>query len=213
MNYSSANQFINSDAFVYLVFAGIMASYVLIMVIYVLIALLMHLLMAFPLYRMAKNAGYDKPWLAFIPFMAYYVAFVLPIKEFSLIGLYKTTERRNGFFIYISLFYIVPIVGYICGVFLNFIPLLGSVLNLVLSLLIGIGMIFASITKAIMMIDLFDLYWGKEKEALSITLGILSVFIPLIFPIVCIILNEKEPEYGFGNYYNPIVAVDYDEEY
>ena len=56
-----------------------------------------------------------------------------------------------------------------------------------------------------MMIDLMGMYMKKYNRGTAIGLGIGSIFIPPIFPIACMVLCKKEPDYGFGNYYVPII--------
>ena len=59
----------------------------------ILVMLISFLLPAFALYRHAKTAGYDKPWLAFIPFAQTYLEYVLPRRRFK--ALFIDTHERE----------------------------------------------------------------------------------------------------------------------
>ena len=163
-----------------------------------------HFFMAVPLYIMADKAGYAYPFLAFIPFANYYLMHVLPIKEYNFIGLFKTYERKNGFLIYMLVKWIAPFaIGAIGSIFM-IVPLLGYLVGLVLQLVNMAAIVAGYIAKAIVMIDLMDLYMKKDEKGLAIFLGIISLFVPIVFPITCVILCTKEPEFGYGNYYYPV---------
>ena len=163
-----------------------------------------HFMLAIPLYKMAYNAGYDYPFLAFIPFANYYLAHILPAKEYSYLGIAKTFDRRKGFIFFIMMTYVAPIILFFVG-FISFIPVIGYLISLVFSLLSYPIMFLSLIARAIMMIDLMGMYMKKYNRGTAIGLGIGSIFVPPIFPIACMVLCKKEPDYGFGNYYVPII--------
>lgn len=163
-----------------------------------------HFFMAVPLYIMADKAGYAYPFLAFIPFANYYLMHILPIKEYNFIGLFKTYERKNGFLAYMIIKWIAPWGLWIVGSVLSMIPLFNIIFGIIFQLLNLVVLTVGSIGKAVMMIDLFDLYMKKEEKGLAIFLGIISIFVPVVFPVTCIVLCRREPEFGFGNYYYPV---------
>ena len=162
-----------------------------------------HFLLAIPFYIMADKAGYAYPFLAFIPFANYYLIHVLPIKEYNLIGIFKTYERKTGFWIFFVLKYIVPFGVFTIASVVSFIPFIAFLIMMVLQLISLAGTVGGYITKAIMMIDLFETYITGDK-AIPIILGIAGLFIPLVFPITCYCICNKEPEFGYGNYYYPV---------
>ena len=163
-----------------------------------------HFLLAVPLYIMADKAGYAYPFLAFIPFANYYLMHILPIKEYNYIGMYKTYERKNGFLLYMIVRWIGPLAIGIVGTILSIVPFIAMLIAMVIYF-INLALIVAGfIGKAIMMIDLLDLYMKKDEKGLAIFLGIVSIFVPIVFPITCIVLCTKEPEFGYGNYYYPV---------
>ncbi|MBP5530362.1 MAG: hypothetical protein J6X80_09965 [Lachnospiraceae bacterium] len=163
-----------------------------------------HFFLAVPLYIMADKAGYAYPFLAFIPFANYYLIHILPIKEYNFIGMYKTYERKNGFILYLVVKWICPLAVGIVGSFFSIVPLLSILVAMVLQLVNLFVVVVGYIAKAIMMIDLLDLYMKKDEKGLAIFLGITGVFVPIIFPVSCAVLCTKEPEFGYGNYYYPV---------
>ena len=164
-------------------------------------AVVNHFVTAIPLYIMASKAGYDYPFLAFIPFANYYLMHILPIKEYSFLGMYKTNERQNGFFIYLVVKYVLPFCLGFVFMFLSLIPFVSWFIGLfswVFTLAIRVVVLIAI---AIMRIDLIQLYMKESKETATI-LGVISLFVPIMFPVVLFIICSKEPSFGFGNYYD-----------
>ena len=95
----------------------------------ILVMLISFLLPAFALYRHAKTAGFDKPWLAFIPFAQTYLEYVLPRRRFK--ALFIDTHEREKvalIVILVSTFGTSVIAG------LNLIPAFGQILDLALTL-------------------------------------------------------------------------------
>ena len=163
-----------------------------------------HFLLAIPLYIMADKAGYSHPFLAFIPFANYYLAHILPMKEYNYIGMFRTYERGKGFALYMVLKYAVPFgVGIIVMVF-SMIPFIGYMVAFVSQFISWAVFAAHSIGKAVMVSDLIQTYIKKSDKGLAIFLGVLSIFVPIAFPIACIALCTKEPEFGFGNFYCPV---------
>jgi len=198
------NSFNNTYSYDDLIIWAILAMYVIFWLVFFLVMVINHFLLAVPLYIMADKAGYAYPFLAFIPFANYYLVHILPIKEYNYIGMYKTHERKNGFLVYMFIKWISPLAIGIIGMIVGFIPLL-SILGAMVLQVVNLALSVAGyIGKAIMMIDLLDLYMKKDEKGMSIFLGIVSVFVPIIFPIACIVLCKKEPEFGYGNYYYPV---------
>lgn len=163
-----------------------------------------HLMLAVPLYKMAYKAGYDYPFLAFIPFANYYLIHILPAKEYSFLGMAKTFDRKKGFIFYICVTYVAPFVIGLVG-FASVIPIIGYLLSFVTTLLSYPLGIVSMIARAIMMIDLLGMYMKKYNRGTAIALGIGSLFVPFMFPVSCMVLCNREPDYGFGNYYVPII--------
>lgn len=188
----------DEEAFVLVIF-GI---YVIGFLLFLISMLIRHILLAFPLYIMAEKAGYNYPFLAFVPFANYYVAHILPIKEYSYLGMFNTYDRYKGFWLYICLKYVIRIVVSIALSVFSIIPIISILLSL-FGYAVNLILIFAGgAAKAIMISDLLMTY-DKNNKGLAIALGVLSVFIPLVFPISCMVYCRKEPVFGFGNFYVP----------
>ena len=201
---SFLNSFNNAYSYDDLILWAFVALYGMFWLIVFLAIIIHHFLLAVPLYIMADKAGYAYPFLAFIPFANYYLMHILPMKEYNYIGMYKTYERKNGFLLYMIVRWIGPLAIAIVGTILSVIPLIAILIAMVIQL-INLAIIVAGfIAKAIMMIDLLDLYMKKDEKGLAIFLGIISLFVPIVFPITCIVLCTKEPEFGYGNYYYPV---------
>ena len=84
---ANLNQNISSDTAAALFFLGFIAFF---WIIFFIAVLINHILLAVPLYIMAEKAGYAHPFVAFIPFANYYLAHILPMKEYNYIGIFKT---------------------------------------------------------------------------------------------------------------------------
>ena len=201
---SFLNSFNNAYSYDDLILWAFVALYGMFWLIVFLALIIHHFLLAVPLYIMADKAGYAYPFLAFIPFANYYLMHILPMKEYNYIGMYKTYERKNGFLLYMIVKWIGPLAIAIVGTILSVIPFIAILIAMIIQL-INLTLIVAGfIGKAIMMIDLLDLYMKKDEKGLAIFLGIVSLFVPIVFPITCIVLCNKEPEFGYGNYYYPV---------
>lgn len=201
---SFLNSFNNAYSYDDLILWAFVALYGMFWLIVFLALIIHHFLLAVPLYIMADKAGYAYPFLAFIPFANYYLMHILPMKEYNYIGMYKTYERKNGFLLYMIVKWIGPLAIAIVGTILSVIPFIAILIAMIIQL-INLTLIVAGfIGKAIMMIDLLDLYMKKDEKGLAIFLGIISLFVPIVFPITCIVLCNKEPEFGYGNYYYPV---------
>ena len=201
---SFLNSFNNAYSYDDLILWAFVALYGMFWLIVFLALIIHHFLLAVPLYIMADKAGYAYPFLAFIPFANYYLMHILPMKEYNYIGMYKTYERKNGFLLYMIVRWIGLLAIGIVGTILSVIPFIAILIAMVIQL-INLTLIVAGfIGKAIMMIDLLDLYMKKDEKGLAIFLGIISLFVPIVFPITCIVLCNKEPEFGYGNYYYPV---------
>lgn len=196
-------------------------------VIPVVVGTVIYILKAIALYNLAYKSGYDKPWFAFIPIANAYLEAILPMKEFSYLGFYKSYERGKAFWIFSVSLALMPfaerIISMIVGMLISvvmiiFIFLPGGTLitslvsgviyliRLVIWLVIKIAKI---IFKAILRIDLLELYMSMENAKL---LGIISLFVGGMYPIVLLCIMKKEPKFGFDNYYTPILLQSDDDE-
>lgn len=155
-----------------------------------------YILPRIPIYIMAYNSGYSKPWLVFVPYGKTYVSLILPFVEYSYLGWIKTYNRQTVFWIYFALDMLESIATLILG----YIPLFGRLLSLAYR--VGKKMIHYSEYK-----DLLKLY--NYNESASWVAGIGIIF-PFVYWIYLFLACRKEPEFGYDNYYNPYIPNEYD---
>lgn len=166
-----------------------------------------YILVGIALYNMAFLAGYDYPFLAFIPFARFYLMHILPIKEYNFVGMYKNVNRAAGFGLFMAIQYVIPVVLYVVMICVGLIPFLGYLILLFFYLVWMVLSVFMCIARAVMRIDLLETYMPNSKGG-AIGLGVGSIFVRPIYTISLLVLCRKEPEYGFGNYYNPVKEVE-----
>ena len=156
----------------------------------------------FPIYRMAKNAGFRHPIFAFIPFLQTYLLFFLPQEEFNLFNVVKIKDRHKAA-LYMTLVTNAPILIIVIA----FIPFLGTILASLISSVSSLFSIAICIVRWKCYYDIYRLYDVGEN---TILLSILSLFVPMLTIVMTFVLMNKEPYYGFGNIYNaPIENEDY----
>lgn len=156
----------------------------------------------FPIYRMAKNAGFRHPIFAFIPFLQTYLLFFLPQEEFNLFNVVKIKDRHKAA-LYMTLVTNAPILIIVIA----FIPFLGPILT---SLISSVSSLFSIAIFIVGWKCYYDIYRLYDVGENAILLSILSLFIPMLAIVMTFVLMNKEPFYGFGNIYNaPIENEDY----
>jgi hypothetical protein len=165
-------------------------------VIALLIPLVEYLLPAIALFKMARKAGYKNAWFAFIPFLQTYLEFVIPRKQFNLLGIIKTYKREITAIVYICM----SIFGTTISAGLQGIPVAGQFLGLCFYVLMQ-AFVYCKVY------DLFITYGSKEK---AIIIALLNVLIPgnLIYTIGLLTIMGKEPDYGAGNFYRVNTGTD-----
>ena len=155
-----------------------------------LICVISFILPAIALYNHAQTAGYDKPWLAFIPVAQTYLEYVLPRRRFKVI-FFDTHDRKQMAWIAIlvSTFGASVIAG------LNVIPAFGQILDLALMLFLV----------AMNWRKMYDYLCTFTDDNSAMTFSIIGVFLPLVYAIYLFTIMKNKPEYGEGNYYNVII--------
>ena len=161
-----------------------------------LIPLVEYLLPAIALFKMARKAGYKNAWFAFIPFLQTYLEFVIPRKQFNLLGIIKTYKREITAIVYICM----SIFGTTISAALQGIPVAGQFLGLCFYVLMQ-AFVYCKVY------DLFITYGSKEK---AIIIALLNVLIPgnLIYTIGLLTIMGKDPDYGAGNFYRVNTGTD-----
>ena len=168
------------------------------------IAVAYYLVKAIPCYSMADKAGYDKPWIAFLPFGAEFIMCILPYKEFKLFGSKSSFayDRTRVFWLYFACMAVPALAGvilYIC-LMIPYVNIIAGIVSSLGSLLLGAIGIFAMVLRVFINMDLIATY---ESNDIAIAIAIVSVFVPIVMIVMLFIMMGKEPEYGFGNYYTP----------
>ena len=78
---------------------------------------------------------------------------------------------------------------------LNLIPAFGQILDLALTLFLV----------AMNWRKMYDYLCTFVDEKDAMTFSVIGVFVPIVYAVYLIVIREKEPEYGAGNYYNVII--------
>ncbi|MCR4686784.1 MAG: hypothetical protein K5659_04395 [Lachnospiraceae bacterium] len=165
-------------------------------IVVLLIPLVEYLLPAIALFKMARKAGYKNAWFAFIPFLQTYLEFVIPRKQFNLLGIIKTYKREVIAIVYICL----SIFGTTISAALQGIPVIGQFLGLCFFVLMQ-AFVYCKVY------DIFITYGSKEK---AILMALLNILIPgnLIYTIGLLTIMGKDPDYGAGNFYRVNTGTD-----
>ncbi len=148
--------------------------------------LILYILGAVGLYRMARKTGYGSPWLAWIPIANLYLMFLLPGGSFRVLAINKVIEKReNAFWIFAGgaiAKKILQTVSFVPGGRLFF--FFGDAVDLV-------WLIFAIFFLYPLYKDLFSLF---EAEGRAKAFAVWSVILPFLLPIFLLIASSKEPK-------------------
>lgn len=149
-----------------------------------------YVLSAIGLYRMAKKAGYDKAWLAWIPYANIWLMFNLPKNEYRVLALNKEiSDRSNAFWIYIAIMYGTNIAFMI----LEFIPIINWIVA-ILSPLVSVALILANIFMMYPVYkDLFSMFLPESTaKNYAVASMICTYFVPIVPPILMLIASGKD---------------------
>lgn len=162
----------NDLSYLFFQVAGMLLAYV---APFLMLILIVYILSAIALYRMAMKFHYPYAWLAWIPLASTYLMFVLPVKKYKVLAINKEFERQNAFWIYL---------GCAAGcMILSFIP----IINVLAGIALIIVMIFFQYP---LMKDLYALF---VDDSTAKTYSILSLVIPGSAIIFLLIMAGKEP--------------------
>ena len=162
------------------------------------ILIVVMIIFGFPLYKMAKNAGFRHPIFAFIPFLQSYLMFFLPQEEFNLFNLIKIEDRHKAA-LYMTLIVNAPIILFVLIGLVMFVPFLGGIIASLISALSTVVSVAGYIVSWKCYMDLYQTYNVGENALLY---SLLSLFVPIFCIVMLFMLMNKEPNYGFGNIYN-----------
>lgn len=175
--------------------------------------LLVYFLSSIALYRMANLAGYDKPWLAFIPYAKHYIEIQLPVKEYNFCDIYHTGDRGLVFKWYLG-FKLFPLVVSLASMgisaflgLLMLLPFFGSFFSLIISGIFSIINIVFRVVRILFMWNVQNDLLITYKVPLGARIAIClfsNVFLaPVVYSIALLVISGKPPVYGYNNYYNP----------
>ncbi len=178
------------------------------LVVYIVIALIVicgivfhltlnHIMRPIAMFILARHAGFKHPWIAFVPYGACYLEFVLPIRDFNVLNWIKTDKRETIAWSYIANDVLQPVIKSIIG----FIPLIGTVLKIGYKLLIYMF-------KWRKIYDLLKTFGFKNS---AMTWSILGVLFKPVYIVLLFIMCDREPDYGYGRFECPIM-IDYEGE-
>lgn len=148
--------------------------------------LILYILGAVGLYRMAKKLGYGSPWLAWIPIANLYLMFMLPGGSFRVLAVNKVIEKReNAFWIFAGgaiAKRILQTISFVPGGRLFF--FFGDAIDIV-------WLIFAIFFLYPLYKDLFCLF---ESESKAKAFAVWSLILPFLLPIFLLTASSKEPK-------------------
>lgn len=181
-----------------------------------------YFLLSFALYRCANNAGYDKPWLAFIPYARHHITVNIPIKKFSFAGVYETYDKKKVLLWYFIMMFSPMILSILnsalSGIFfvLLIIPIIGNIISVLIYMIIFVIALAVGVCRMIfywaIKNDLMETYKMPTGGRVAVNICSTIFYMPFVFSITMIVLSGKEPVFGYNNYYDPNRFITDDEE-
>lgn len=156
-----------------------------------------------PLYKMAKNAGMDCPWLAFVPVGNTWIMIRLPKKPFDLFNGKLMFTREAAFLLVILGSQLPAILSYI-GNIVTAIPLVGFLICFFMMGLVMACGVFILIFRYYIIEDIFNTYMPNDPNKTVLT--VLSLLIPVVFIVILFIHMNDEPDYSYTEYYKAVAA-------
>ena len=183
-------------------------------------AIIVHIVSSIPYFNMARKAGFQHAWLAFIPYGQYYVVMTLSHREFNIFNKFRTNDRKKAFWAYLIVAAVGVVIN-ICNTFLDgiseglstlteasqdtsvlAISAIGIIIIFLLYLvLVAVTFVTNLIAYLIRWRAHYDLLMTYGMESHAMWASIVSLFVPLVIIVFSFIIMNKEPDYGFGNYY------------
>lgn len=145
----------------------------------------LYILGAVGLYRMAKKTGYGSPWLAWIPIANLYLLFILPGGSFRVLALNTIIEKRE------SAFWIFFGIGMARKFLQSLLSIPGGRLFFLFDDAIDIAWLVCLI---FFLYPLYkDVFCLFETEKRARAFAIWSLILPFLLPIFLLIAASKEP--------------------
>lgn len=167
-------------------------------------------------FKMAKNAGYRKAWIAFLPFGKNYLAFTLPRHEYN-IGLFKTKHRKRIFWISLIAELMAGfMIGFGWAVVYTYVNLGSSdystlhelnlfespVFLIIFIVLLLSGIVFFVLRSIIHWRKNYDLLKTYGYNQIAVWGALLNVVCPPVMVIMPILMAGRTPDYGLNKYYS-----------
>lgn len=166
-------------------------------------------------YLIGKEAGFDQPWVAFLPGGKNYIAFTIPHREFNM-GFFSTPNRKLMFWIWFAADAVLCILGAIGFLYIivemesinkYFSSLTYAILPEHILPFIMMGLILYFLLVYFAVRTLF--HWRKNYDLLktynynktAVIVPLLNIICPLVMMVFPIFLAGRLPEYGADGYY------------
>lgn len=147
--------------------------------------LAIHIVKAIGLYRMAKNVGHDKPWLAWIPFANAYVMFTIPQKPLKMLAFNKIFENRK------TPFWIDFVITILCTILLPVMLVIPPLMYIASPLLmISVFLCYP------MYQDLYECYFEPRQAKICAVLSTIVAYAPIV---IFFIAARREPKIMLNN--------------
>lgn len=167
------------------------------------VSVIVFILEAIPLYKLAKKTDRDRPWLAFIPiFGKYFRLYVLtdiPGKKplYLLDDKIKIENRFLSFWYYVGIVIFGPtLISVVVGI-LQFLPLIGQILGAVISILYFAPAVASAIMEYGYLRDVANVFMADKKKnrTVSIIITVLDALVTGGFARVIYLYTmlNKEP--------------------
>lgn len=206
--------------FLFIIFFGFFAIayaaiFIVISIVVLIAFLLVYAVCSIFYYIIGKEAGFDQPWVAFIPGGKNYIAFTIPHREFNM-GIFSTPNRQLMFWIWFVADVVLCILGaigllYVMVEMENINQFFSSLTyatlseHILLFIMMGLILYFSLVYFAVR--TLF--HWRKNYDLLktynynktAVIVPLLNIICPLVMMFFPIFLAGRLPEYGADGYY------------
>lgn len=161
-----------------------------------------YIVTAIPYFVMGKKAGYRHAWIAFIPLGKIYIALKLPHREFRIFR-FHTKQRLYLFTTLIVVGIVFHVISFPFKVLLFFPSQspIDDILSFIILCISIIAFIYYCIYAVITRRMNYDLLKTYKMDKYTTWAPIANIFCPLVMVVFSFIIMNREPEYGFGGFY------------
>ena len=136
--------------------------------------IVIYILGAIALYKMAAKLGYPYAWMSWVPIANTYLMYILPMNRFRVLAVNKEMDRKTAFWVYIGM-----LVG---TVILSLIPVIGLLFAIA-------GIVFTIFFSYPMYKDLYAMFLEESKAK---TFTLVSMLVPGAVSIMLLIASGNE---------------------